>query len=362
MTLYLVIFAILLYAFYSGQPFEKSAKGYCICMTVVLILVSGLRHEAVGNDTYAVMMNFERIKDVSWSEIWISFLPKYLSPSSAIGKDPGEDVLNKILSYFIPDSRLYLFVIAAFFLIVLGWFIYKHASSLKSLLFSYTFFMIIFYQYAPNSSMRQTVAIAILLIAYSFLEKKKFLHFFLLLLLASFFHKSSLVALVLAPLFLFDRVSLIYKCSLVLFAFVLLNYEFVANMLIDTNDIYGSYVGSGYYKGSKPINVILLIAGLYTIGLISLNYNTKLIEMKSYYYGAALSFILVPLVWVDPSALRLIAYFGIYLALLLGNTFEDYHYGSKYFIGLMFVFLVYAFLSVDNYHFMWEQMQLHERY
>lgn len=53
MTTFLMIIAIFLYFFLKNK--NNANKSYIIGMSVILIVVSGLRHEAVGNDTLAYM-------------------------------------------------------------------------------------------------------------------------------------------------------------------------------------------------------------------------------------------------------------------------------------------------------------------
>ena len=58
MTTILILFAIVLYLIFKNQDFATGNKKYIIWMTIALTLVSGLRHEGVGNDTYAYMMMY----------------------------------------------------------------------------------------------------------------------------------------------------------------------------------------------------------------------------------------------------------------------------------------------------------------
>lgn len=362
MTLILILFFILLYFLISKSKYSDPKRLYVIWITIALTYISGLRHEAVGNDTYAVMLKFESFGSVSWGEIWSNFLPKYFSPFNGF-KDPGEDVFNKVLYYVIPNSRIYIIFVSILFLSVLGWFIYKHSNSLFSVLFTYSFYVTIFYQYLPNSSLRQTIALTVLLIAYSFLEKNKILYFLILIVLASTFHKSSIICILLLPLSYIGNVRKMYIGSLLLFLLVLLNYQWIGGVLGATNDVYGDYLSNSFYsQRSRPYMVILLIAGLYVLGLYFSKNDSKISDYRLHYYGTALTLCLVPLVWIDPSALRLISYFGVYMGLLVGNSAILRRDAKLYLRIAILIFLFKAITSNDNYHFMWEEMQLHERY
>lgn len=362
MTLFLIIYFLLLFYIISKGNYKNPVKTYIVLITIALILISGLRHEGVGNDTYAVMLKFEDYGNQSWKDIWGNFMLKYLSPITGF-KDPGEDVFDKLLSYIVPNSRIYLFVVACIFLSSLGLFVYKHANSLFSVLFTYSFFVTLFYQYIPNSSLRQTMALAILLFAYGQLENKKVLYCILLIALASTFHRSSLIALSLIPLSYIGSVRKLYIGSLLLFFFVLVNYQWVGGILGATSEVYGNYLGNTYYNNvSRPYMVILLIAGLYLIGFLFSKHDENIYDNRMFYYASAFTLCLVPLVWIDPSALRLISYFGIYMGLLVGNVYVRNTNAEQYLKLVILVFLIRAIASNDNYHFMWQEMQLHDRY
>ena len=362
MTLLLIIYFLLLYYIISKGKFQNPIKLYIVFITIALILVSGLRHEGVGNDTYAVMLKYEGFDNISWKEIWDNFIPKYLSPSNGY-KDPGEDVFNKILFNVIPDSRMYLFFVATVFLATLGLFVYKHANSLFSVLFTYSFYITLFYQYVPNSSLRQTMALAILLFAYRLLEEKRVFICILLIAVASTFHKSSLIALLIIPLSYVGAVRKAYIGSILLFIVVLFNYRWVGDVLGTSSEVYGDYLGNTFYSNrSKPYMVILLIAGLYIIGLLFSKKDRDIKKSRLYYYGTALTLCLVPLVWIDPSALRLISYFGVYMGLLVGNAYVKEAKAKQYLMVVIVVFLLKAVTSNDDYHFMWQEMRLHDRY
>ena len=195
MTTLLLLFLFLLYYLTKRLPEEEAPKRFIYCTSFVLILVSGLRHEAVGNDTLAYMMSFEDTLDTSWSEILSNFANNYLNPLSNEGKDPAFKIFEKLVGTVLPNSRLYLFVIAAILLTSIGYFIHTFSVDLRSTLFCYVFYISMFYGYLPNSAIRQSLALSIVLFAYCLAFKRNLIWSVLLVLLASTFHKSALLAL-----------------------------------------------------------------------------------------------------------------------------------------------------------------------
>ena len=172
MTLSLIVFLLILYRSLVKSNSKNSRKQFIIITTIVMILISGLRHEGVGNDTLATMMGFEQTIDKSWQEVFTDFWGKYFNPNVYVGKDPGEPVFYKTLSLFTTDTRVFLFVVAIIVLLSLGCFIYYSTQSLQTTLFSYIYFITLSYNYIPNSSFRQAIAFAILLLGYIALNSK----------------------------------------------------------------------------------------------------------------------------------------------------------------------------------------------
>lgn len=364
MTLGLILFLLVLYFFIIHSKVQNPSKLFIIVTTVVMIIISGLRHEGVGNDTLATMLKFEETINASWNDVFSNFWERYKDPDKSFGKDPGEMVFYKILSLFTEDARVFLFVVATIVLSSFGFFVYHSTHSLRTILFSYIFFITISYGYIPNSSFRQSIALAILMPAFIRLSHKKYVSFILLLLLASVFHKSVLSALVVLPLMLVKKPQVLYWLSLLPFVFVFFNYHIVGLLLGGFSDIYEGYLSLNYYSShNQPIMVILMVLGLYLFIGMALSYNDNVASQRLYIYGSALTLILVPLVRLDPSALRLISYFAVLMGIQVGNSYGKKNILRFLFWGIVCIFLVKAALSPDDgYRFMWQHKELHERY
>ena len=364
MTLLLLLFIFFLYYYLCRYGKNNSRSVFIIIMTLVLILISGLRHEAVGNDTFGTMLKYERIVDTSWDEVLANFWERYFNPSYNFIKDPGEDIFYKLLSYITKDPRIFLIITGIIVLCSLGSFIYNSAKTFRGVLFSYVIFVSLFYAYIPNSSFRQAMAFAILLQGYQALNKKKYLLFLGLLVFASFFHKSILISIILLPLLFLKETKLVYWGSFFLFVYVFFNYRNVGALLSETSDIYEYYLYIDFYKyNNQPFMVIIMALGLYIYNGIGLYTNKRCSNNRLYIYGSALTLVFTPLIRLDPSALRLISYFGILLAIQVANS----SYGSAFmrhlFWVIVFIFFFKASLNPDDgYRFMWQEKQLHYRY
>lgn len=364
MTLLLILFLIVLYFSLSASKKGNPRKKFIIIASFVMILLSGLRHEGVGNDTLATMFKFEETASFSWQEVLSDFWLKYTSPDKYIGKDPGESIFYKVLSLFTSDSRVFLFVVAIIVLTSFGFFVYRNTKSLRTILFSYIYYITLSYGYIPNSAFRQSMAFAILLPALMMLNNKKYVYFLLLLVIASIFHKSVLIAFVLLPLMFIRSVKEIYWLCLLPFLVFFFYYQPVGIFLAGFSDIYEGYSSANYYLNrSLPIMVILMVLGLYLY--VGFSFKKEAIEEKNrlYIYGTALTLIFVPLIRLDPSALRLISYFAVLMGIQVGNTSSNSESLRTLYWIIIAIFVGKAALTPDDgYRFMWQQKKLHERY
>lgn len=367
MTITLLFFLIILYLSFRDKYSNKSKKKFIWIITVVLIFISGFRNMGVGNDTLATTMRFAESANSTWKEILSVSFDQYFNPSVELGKDPGYSIFNKLVSLFFRDNTLYLFLIAVILLGTLGRFFYKNSKDLRYLLFAYVFYITLFYGYLPNSAARQSLALALLLWGYMILQEDKrraVLEFILFVLLASTFHKSSLIAL----LFLIvkiDSPKRIYVISFIGFILMLFLYQNVAMLVSSYSDIYEGY-GTGIYyaQKSRPFLIVVLMAGLYALHFFVIKKDGKSKEYNFAYVGTGLTLILVPLIWSDPSVLRLISYFGVWFCIMVPHSLDCFKPVTRnlLFIVLLSIFVARAAISQDNYKFNWQHMELHERY
>src|SRR5690606_22288512 len=123
----------------------------------LLILQSGLRHVAVGADTYQYSLIFERVKSLSWAEIFSSVTAYY---DFGEGKDPGYLVFQKIFQYISDDYQVYLIFVAILFFSALGYFIYKNTRRVSDALFAFVLYSTLFYAMFSITGIRQTLATA----------------------------------------------------------------------------------------------------------------------------------------------------------------------------------------------------------
>ncbi len=121
-NLLIILFIIVLgFLFSNKYNSEKNnnlvRKKYIRIICFILILQSGLRNVAIGEDTYTYFLGFEDVKTMSWQSIIDAFknLINY-----GDGKDPGYFVFQKIFQIFSLNFQVYLFFLAVLFFSAFG--------------------------------------------------------------------------------------------------------------------------------------------------------------------------------------------------------------------------------------------------
>lgn len=361
MILSLCLFCCILYFFLRFKDTPKNRTVFISTVTVVLILVSGLRHPDVGNDTANYLRNFDEVSCQTWAEVLGGFIDAYFNPSSDTGKDPGLLIYNKILGMFFSSHILYLIVSAALLLIPLAVFLRKYSFSLNSLLFAYLFFISIYYVYLPNSALRQSIALGILLCVFNSLIRNRKLLFVVMVLIASIFHKSALLAILMLMPNIIRNEKIVYWAGMPLLAFMFMEYSLVGTFLASQSDIYSMYANDYYaYGQSRPFIILLFFTGLYLFGLIILNRyldKGRVTELSKYAIcGTVFTVVFSPLILLDPSLIRITAYFIIWFMLFIpqiiklsGKTMSPIIY-----VFCILLFLYKAYKSGGQYLFIWE--------
>ena len=239
--LYYLIFlvALLLFRKADKTKSDKKAKFYILCGVVVLSLFAGLRSTTVGTDTEAtVLARFERVK-------YFNSLSSLMARREFI-KEP----IYWIISYFIrkvtDSSRVFLFTIQFLTVGPIGLLAYEKRKEL-SVSMMMTVYMMLFYQLSFNI-IRQSVAAAFLLLAYSKLEKESYVPAIILSVLCCLFHNSGFIGLGLILFVYFlthvKRTSLRVMVLVVYIALgvaLLLTWRSIASWFVEGDLVNGSY-------------------------------------------------------------------------------------------------------------------------
>lgn len=224
---------------------EKNLK-YVIVACILLYAIYGLRNTYhIGDDSstsYVVLFN--RMQNRDWSGVL-----EYANGSNVLFFLS----IKFFCVYISTDYQLYVSVIAAFVTVCFGRMIYKYSPSpLQSILYHFGLLFFTFH----FSALKQSIAMAILMLAFEQIVEKKPFRFVFLVLLACQFHFPALAFL---PAYWIAKVKVGRTYLLLLAVLLVLTYLFrnqIINLMLD-------------YYGSESSNVDLSnVAFLRTKALI----------------------------------------------------------------------------------------------
>jgi transmembrane protein EpsG len=364
----IVILLILGIGFHYGRKHDansnKNRLRFIKIVSFVLILQSGLRNEAVGDDTFTYKEYFEEKKNESWDEVLVIVSDYY---KFNIGKDPGYVIIEKLVSSLTENYTLYLLLIALFFFSALGNFIYYNSSRLKDIVISYLIYSVLFYSFFSITGHRQTIATAITLFSFNFIKQKKLLPFILLILLGSTIHKSCLVFI---PFYFACRINkpkLIFIGALLLFPIF---FVFKDILVLFVQNI-GGYNEYEQYEGAGTYTFTAMFVFLSIIAVINQKYITQQSNINIYNYVAfAFAIVFLPLTWINPSMMRIVQYFSIFMLIFVPEILRSFEHISAGFykrvrtVAIITLFLLFLKSSwnAPPYGFFWENMRLKDQY
>lgn len=184
---YAIIFYVLSTGIIFGRTTQKrlKRKTYLILTFGVFTFLSALRSSHVGNDTSAYIGLFNDIAitgDISKYSWRYEF---------------GYLYLNKFLSLLSSNSQIIIIVTSILIMVGFARFIYKYSNNLW--LSVYLFFTLGYFGMAMNT-IRQNIAIVILLFSYDFIKEKNLFKFIITVFIASAFHRTAIIFLLAWPI------------------------------------------------------------------------------------------------------------------------------------------------------------------
>ena len=190
--------------------------------------------------------------------------------------------------------------------------------------------------------------------------------FIVVILLASFIHKSVLIFLPFYFLSKLTKVKLILLISMISIPFIMPFSRSFAILLssFSVSSNYMSYAESDYQtSGAVNFLILILLCGI----LVYLSKRKFPLLISDYVVVAiALAIIFTPLVWVDPSLMRVVQYYSIFMLIALPKAIENLKYRgiNREMIYLIFIIVLISTIIKNNtsYAFFWQDMALESVY
>jgi hypothetical protein len=334
---------------------NKYRRIFIIVISVILILQSGLRHWSVGADTLNYYDAFKRVEWLSWKEIFISFKQYY---QFGIGKDPGYTFFEKIVQIFTNDYQHFLLLIAIIFFSAFGNFLYKNTTRITDAIVAFTIYLVLFYSFFSITGHRQTIATAAALFSFELVKKRKLFKFLFLILLVSTIHKSVFIFLPVYFLPKIKNVKFFYVAVLVLFPLI---FSFRVPISLYFQSISGYDYGI-YEQAGTPVFTLLMIL-IVVFAFIRYKQVIKINpDSKIFYLAIAIALFFTPLTWVNPSAMRIVQYFSIFMLVLIPEVVHSFILISKKDRNLIFFLLITVLIVIYiksggiEYKFFWQNV------
>ena len=262
MWIHFALFATLLLAAallgLRGSAGRRGSPVILVVAFVAFVAFSSMRAVSVGNDTAEYHRVFKAIAATdSFQEAFTVSRFEY-----------GYVLLNYLVSRITDSFNILLFIISVFVYGSAVLFIKRYAAS-YSLAVLFAFGMSAFYDFTLFT--RQSVAVAIFLLAVPALMERKLLRYVLLIVLASQFHLSALLLLI---VYLVSAMRLSTFGDWIkwgaLIGTSMLSLSWVMNSLAASSAYYGHYLHSDYADGGvRSATVLLIVVRIFLMLLAS---------------------------------------------------------------------------------------------
>ncbi len=283
---------------------EKNLR-YVIVACLLLYAIYGLRNTYyIGDDTTtSYLVNFNRMMNRDWGGVL----------NYAKGKNVLFYLTTKAFTEFIStDYQLYISVISAFVTFCFGFLVYKYSPNpLQSILYHFGLLFFTFH----FSALKQSIAMALLLLAFDRIFEKKPVKFILIVLLASQFHFPSIVFL---PAYWVAKLPTGRAYLFLLGGLLLLTYIFRNQIINFMYDFYGDedthidlsdvtflrtkalimvvIVTAAVFfrvpaKGDTVYNALLCYMGIAIVFQTFCGYNNTFERLADYYFQFSVIFI-----------------------------------------------------------------------
>lgn len=265
------------------KPSRTADLWYLYAFTVVMCMMVMLRSSTVGVDYPTYQSYFETVCQNNIS---------YLFSSNNIYRfEPGFSLLTYVFSLVTKDSAIYMGLIPVLIIIPRAVTIFKQSCSVWFSVFVYISFG--FFSYSM-CTLRQELAISIMLFALPYLKDRKIIPYMIIIVLAASFHKSLWL---MVPVYFLAVIPLNWK-SISLYAVgTLLVLIFSVQILgFVTQYAFKAYTPGSYYTWGRSFDTALMILVFLVVALLMrnrvLDRNPKNIVLLNLYVYASILFIL----------------------------------------------------------------------
>lgn len=180
MVVYIALFAlaVILGIPLTGKNATKPKKIiYLSVMFLLMWVVSTFRY-GMGNDYFSYIRIFDEIHSASWGEAF------------TLGYEPAFTALTKVITLVSYNPEVMYGIYALLILAPVAYSIYRHSDSVW---ISVTVYLCLTFFYTSLNFIRQSMAVSLLILCYSFIKQRKIIPVMIFAVLAALFHYTALI-------------------------------------------------------------------------------------------------------------------------------------------------------------------------
>lgn len=339
----LLAFFGLLRLFFKCNATKNQRKFYILLCGVVLFAFAVSRGTDFTSDVTLYAEQYARLRNANISFYWQQFL-------SGDGKDVTYTILATAFSKAGISFRVFTALISVFYFTVLCRFVYLYS---KEPYFSFIIYIMLGHYYFSLTAIRQSIAIALVLLSFDYILRKKPIRFGFCVAIASLFHLSALLFLLAYPLSKLKMRPLYVLSIPFLYLF--------ARMTAQTFMSRWSEFAPEQYQVYEELETVLSLTGFLIMSCICvfcLLYGRKPLQSNAVLNVSVVLclFSLLPYAYSSfmfAEMFRISNYFGIFTVLAIPNIVMKTPSTVKYqraivYSGLLAVFTAYFFLSSNS--------------
>lgn len=353
----IIMAMILLYGVINGSQLltqevmsSERKKWYCILSGGLWILISGLRGLSVGADTSAYYYSYLNVKNMSFNGLLENVFIKIVSNTE--NKDPGYDFFVKLTQIISEDYQVFLMIVALIFMIPFIRWVWCES---KNPLISFVLYSSLFYAFFAITGIRQTISTAlVVLVGDRLIKERKLIPFLIVAFVASLIHMSSLIFV---PFYFLSRLKIRQKTVVLAGLACAISFVFKSQLKNIFISISGYDDYSAAYTGAGTSTFTFLLLILFILSIFAYRRDEHIEENQRFYIALYLAMFFVPLTWINPSSMRIVQYFSIYLVLLIPEMIEAVFSEKSKDIAtgvVVCLLVVFLFRSNPTYVFFWQ--------
>ena len=219
-------------------------------------------------------------------------------------------------------------------------------------------YFILNFSFYGTTGYRQTIALTLaVFIGFKFIKKRRLIPFLVIIVIAFFFHKSALIVCLFYVLSEKKITTKYLLCTsigiIIVFIFRAPFSQFWKNISGYGQMYTGQYEGAGTWTFTAMLLLVLVVAVCFRSLILKKDANAI-----RYINATILASIFVPLTYINPSSMRIVGYFSIYLGLLIPDLLLVIKDKDRKLAEMLIVVLltVLYLKSGQTFSFMWNEI------